>query len=351
MMHAIPTTIHATAEQLADLFHAHVFKLHGLPLQIVSDRDPRFTADFWSSLFKALGTKLSFTASNNPQADGQTENANKTLEQMLRAYVSPFQTDWDKHLAAAEFAYNSSVHASTGYTPFFLNYGFTPDTPATLLSPALQSSRPPSGHAFATVMEQHITAAREALKEAQSVQARNYNKHRIQHTFKVGDMVYISHSHFSNHPSLADSAKRKLAPRNYGPFEVTEIITPVSYRLKLPPRMRIHDVIPISRLRPCHIAPSSLRPSSTLQTPVPDIIDGEEHYKIQYFVQEGTLNGYPAIMVHYEGQDDSYREWLYVDDLKEDLDSRTFNRLLTQLRSHKSHSTPQTRKTRHSRSE
>jgi len=86
----------------------------------VSDRDPRFTSNFWKALCKRLGTNLNMSTSHHPQTDGQTECANRTIEDMLRAYVAPHQSDWDEHLITAEFAYNNSVQASTGFTPFYL---------------------------------------------------------------------------------------------------------------------------------------------------------------------------------------------------------------------------------------
>lgn len=93
--------------------------MHGLPDSIVSDRDSKFTSEFWSRLFALSGTQLKLSTSNHPQTDGQTERMNRTLEEMLRAYVSPFQNDWDQHLVALEFAYNSSRQASSHHSPFF----------------------------------------------------------------------------------------------------------------------------------------------------------------------------------------------------------------------------------------
>ena len=102
-------------------------------LYVPEDRDPRFTSNFWKALCKRLGTNLNMSTSHHPQTDGQTERANRTIEDMLRAYVAPHQSDWDEHLIAAEFAYNNSVQASTGSTPFYLNHGRHPHTPLSLL--------------------------------------------------------------------------------------------------------------------------------------------------------------------------------------------------------------------------
>ena len=83
-------------------------RLHGVPVSIVSNRDPRFTSRFWPSLQTALGTRLHFSTAFHPQTDGQSERTIQTLEDMLRACVMGFRGSWDTHLALTEFAYNNS---------------------------------------------------------------------------------------------------------------------------------------------------------------------------------------------------------------------------------------------------
>ncbi|NHV87690.1 hypothetical protein, partial [Escherichia coli] len=75
---------------------------------------------FWPSVLKVT---LSMSSGNHPETDGQTERVNQTLEDMLRAYVSDRQIDWDIYLPLMEFAYNSQIHKATGFSPFELNYG------------------------------------------------------------------------------------------------------------------------------------------------------------------------------------------------------------------------------------
>ncbi|KAJ9511114.1 hypothetical protein QJQ45_013190 [Haematococcus lacustris] len=152
MLHLIPTTATATAPDIAKLFFDHVFKHHGLPEAIVSDRDPKFTSDFWTSLFHLTGTRLLMSSAYHPQTDGQSERANRTVEDMLRPYLNHYKTDWDEHLAAVEFAYNSSTHVGTGFSPFYLNYGHHPRTPEALLQPPSTLAPSPAADAFVTTM-------------------------------------------------------------------------------------------------------------------------------------------------------------------------------------------------------
>ena len=98
--------------QLAKLYVGEIVRLHRVLVSIVSDRDPRFTSQFWPKLQKALGTSLHFSAAFHPQTDGQSEKTIQTLEDMLRACVLDFKGRWVKYLPLMEFAYNNSYQAS-----------------------------------------------------------------------------------------------------------------------------------------------------------------------------------------------------------------------------------------------
>jgi reverse transcriptase-like protein/integrase-like protein/gag-polyprotein putative aspartyl protease len=115
----------ATSKDVAELFLREVFRYHGLPSNIISDRDPRFTAKFWGALQKALGVKLLMSTAEHPQTDGQAEATVKTIQKMLKPFVFQGQ-DWEELLPTLEFAYNDTTQSSTGQTPFYLNYGYHP---------------------------------------------------------------------------------------------------------------------------------------------------------------------------------------------------------------------------------
>ncbi|KAG3200061.1 hypothetical protein PC129_g23932 [Phytophthora cactorum] len=111
MVHLAAVPAEVTAVQPARLFVDMVFKHHGMPLDIVSDRDPRFTARFWQEVFTLLGTQLSMSTADDPQSDGQTERVNRVLGDLLKSYAHSFQ-QWSDCLPMAEFAINNSVHSS-----------------------------------------------------------------------------------------------------------------------------------------------------------------------------------------------------------------------------------------------
>ena len=110
--------------QVAELFFWEVFKLHGLPNTIVSDRDSRFTGAFWKELFRLVGTELATSTSYHPQSDGQTEIVNKWIEGYLRNYVAGQQQTWIKWLHLGEYCYNTTYHMPIRMTPFKALYGY-----------------------------------------------------------------------------------------------------------------------------------------------------------------------------------------------------------------------------------
>ncbi|KAF1333148.1 Pol protein, partial [Globisporangium splendens] len=167
MVHVAPVRKHVTAQETACLFLEHVFRYHGLPESIVSDRDPRFTAAFWRELFRLLGTDLALSTADHPETDGQTERVNRVVEDILRSIAVDHPRDWSRWLPYVEFAINSSEHASTAVTPFYFNSLRHLRVPATLfegversavggqLAALDASARPPSPDVASTA---HVDA-------------------------------------------------------------------------------------------------------------------------------------------------------------------------------------------------
>ncbi|KAI3704334.1 hypothetical protein L1987_74552 [Smallanthus sonchifolius] len=121
--HFLPIREDYRVEKLARIYIDEIVSCHGIPLNIISDRDSRFTSRFWQSLQSALGTRLDLSTAYHPQIDGQTERTMQTLEDMLRACVIDFGGNWDSHLPLIEFSYNNSYHTSINMTPFEALYG------------------------------------------------------------------------------------------------------------------------------------------------------------------------------------------------------------------------------------
>ncbi|KAJ9523672.1 hypothetical protein QJQ45_020105 [Haematococcus lacustris] len=307
MIHLIPTTTTATAQDTARLFFDHIFKHHGLPEAIVSDRDPKFTFDFWTSLFHLTGTRLLLSSAYHPQTDGQTERANRTVEDMLRPYVNDHKSDWDQHLAAVEFAYNSSEHVGTGFTPFYLNYGQHPTTPSALLLPPPTLVPSQAAEDFVTSMRNNLTAARSALQRSIDTQKLHADQHRRHEEFEVGVRVLLSCANL-NLQSAVNSAK--LQPRFVGPFKVLAKHSPVPYKLDLPSSMRILPTFHISRLRP-YLSSSSFPERAVELQPSPVIIDGEAYFTVEAILGRRWNDAQHAFqyLIKWAGYDDSFNSW------------------------------------------
>jgi hypothetical protein len=288
MVHFIPTTSNVTTPELAKLFFNNIVRYHGLPSAIISDRDPKFTSNFWRSLFAIFNTSLKMSTAYHPETDGQTERANRTLEEILRAYVNERQDDWDQHLAAAEFAYNNSVQASTDFSPFYLNYGHHPSSPTTLIMDALKKPLSnPTVEDYLVTLRKNLETATTNIRRAQHRQKTQADKHRRDITFNTGDQVLLSTEHL-NIPRPT-GVTTKLGRTYIGPFTVERVISPVAYELKLPPTYRCHPVFHVSQLEAWNDGSADFTNRALPPKPPPDIIDGEPEWEVDYIINKRVI--------------------------------------------------------------
>ncbi|GAU47719.1 hypothetical protein TSUD_285060 [Trifolium subterraneum] len=200
------------ASWYAEIFLEEIVKLHGVPLSIVSDRDPTFTSHFWRAFQKAMGTRLRMSTSNHPQTDGQSERTIQTLEDMLRACVLEDGGNWSKHLHLVEFAYNNSYHASIGMAPYEALYGRKCRTPLCWTEVGDKGVLGPDIIQETTLK---IKSVREHMRVAQSRQKSYADHERRQMEFDEGDHVFLC---VTPKLSLRGVFKtKKLAPRKFIP--------------------------------------------------------------------------------------------------------------------------------------
>jgi transposase InsO family protein len=127
--HFVPVSTTHTTTNIAKIFMKEVARLHGIPRTIVSDKDTKFTSNFWRGLFKLFGTNLNFITTYHPQTDGKTKRVNQIIEDMLRMYVMDKPSKWEDYLHLVEFAYNNGYQASSRMRPFEAFYNSKCDTP------------------------------------------------------------------------------------------------------------------------------------------------------------------------------------------------------------------------------
>ena len=164
MAHFIPCSETITAKGTAQLYWQYVGKLHGIPAVIISDRDPRFTSRYWRELWRLLGTDLRMGSGFHPESSGQVERFNQLLEQTLRCAVHQYGDGrrWTEVLPVVEFAVNNTPNRTTGYTAFYLNYGFHPLSPAQMLSRTKETNNE-AVHQFTQRLQQDFHTALQQL--------------------------------------------------------------------------------------------------------------------------------------------------------------------------------------------
>jgi len=239
--HAIPLRCLPTASIAADAFIANVFRLHGLPDSIISDRGSQFTSDFWSRLCDLLNINHSLSTANHPQTDGQTERVNGILEQYFRCFINRRQNNWVDLIPFAEFAYNNTLQQSINQSPFFANYGFHPKFSLEVPS----SDRPSRAEQRVIDMNENFELLKENLEKAKETYKKYADLRRMNPPeFEIGKKVWLLKD------STGNNIKKKLAPQMLGPFEIIEKISPLAFKLKLPKKMRCHPVFHVSLLEP-----------------------------------------------------------------------------------------------------
>ena len=283
LAHFMPTSIGMdnNAAGAARLFFDGVVRLHGVPLNIISDRDSRFTSRFWTALWQLTGTQLRHSTAGHQQTDGQTENMVKHLKRYLIAYTQDDGTDWDQHLTAAEIAFNNSRQASTGFAPFFLNYGRHPHLPLQTALRDIGSSPNPAAVATVQELHDHVERARAHLIRAQEAQKQFADRHRTAVQYNVGDRVFLR---------LSSSEQRSASLKNkyIGPLDVIAVPSTVNVQLALPPGVHpnTHNIFHVDRLKKYQASPDQFPTRAQNLRPGPDVIDGVEMYEVEDILGE-----------------------------------------------------------------
>lgn len=266
-VHFIPCRGTDTAVDTVACFFESIFKHHGLPDNVVSDRDPKFTSKFWTHLMHLCGIRTQMSTSNHPQTDGASEVMNRMVENFLRCYCSYRQDDWDELLPAAEFAYNSARSDDLGASPFEVDLGWKPRSPLGIFRK--QSTPIESVDELRNRLQSALDDARfchEIAKARQS--AYTAQKYRPA-PYEVGTRVWLNKGLFRDAIAKSQSSD-KLSAKRFGPFRITELIGKNVIRVELPENVRIHPVVHVLHTTPYHAQYGHIAPPvAFLPQPVP----------------------------------------------------------------------------------
>lgn len=291
MAHPYPD---ATSESVADFILKQIIVQHGCPKRILSDRGTQFISKATRELYALLKIQGILCSGYNPATNGLTERMNATLATMVSMYVSSSHRDWDLYIQMLVFAYNTSQHASTGFSPFFLLYGRESNTPVDVLFDV--SDELVSPHSHVTVLHDHFkrihTIARKRLTETQTKAKRLFDAKHTNLEFSIGDKVFLYT------PRKLSGRAEKLLHNYYGPYVIVEKYSPLVYGLevvrktKTGKRKQRIEVAHISRLKIYNERDSfTTAPPTDSETEFYEPVITQEAAEIQL---EGNVNVLPT---------------------------------------------------------
>jgi hypothetical protein len=240
----------------------------------------------------------------HPRSNGQVERVNQSLEQYLRVYCSHQQDDWKELLPFAQFSHNNSVHASTGQSPFYANYGQHPTAaPKVTERPA----GPDSESRVRQIQRVHTDIA-SAMSKAQALYKRFFDRKAMQAPqLNLGDKVWLLARNIKT-----DRPSRKLSHKRLGPYEITEQIGSSAFRLRLPRSLKLHNVFHVSLLEPLkqdkipgryQPPPPPVKTNDGYEWEVHEILDSRiRHKKLEY-------------LVSWKGKTPDFNSWEAVDNV------------------------------------
>ena len=291
----IPCKDAITGEGVADLYFENVYRWFGLPDKVISDRDPRFTSQFTKALCARLGIAQNVSTAFHPQTDGLTERKNQWVEQFLRTVTMHQQSDWARWLPLATAVHNHATNSTTKVPPSEALLGYLPQLDYCWG----QETAIPR-------VKEHLEVTAQRREQAKA--ALNWVARKVpEDQFRPNEKVWLEGKNLA-----LPYQTLKLAPRRHGPFLITEQVSPVAYRLALPPTWTIHDVFHANLLTPYR---ETSQHGTNYTRPPPDLIEGEEEFEVEAIVNHRYhgRNQQLQYLVKWKGYPNADNSWEPVD--------------------------------------
>ena len=307
----IPTVSTLKAEGLVNLFRDHVIRLHGFPESIVSDRGVLFTSKFWSTFTELTGIKLLLSTAYHQQTNGQSERIVQWLKEYLRMFINYKQDNWNEYLSLAEFSYNNAKHSSTGISPFKANYGYDFSLNAVPSISQRGSSASKAGEIVKNIHDVH-KKLKTFIQKAQESNKKFADKLRKQTPdFKIGSKVWLKTTNL-----VSDRSSKSLDYKYIGPFEIIKQVNDLSFKLKLPSHMKVHDEFHVSLLE---LYVENQIPDRHVSPPPPIIVREKnteyKEYVVEKLLNKRIKNGNIEYFVHWLDYGIEDRTWEPIENL------------------------------------
>ena len=290
----IPCNKTAMALDTAKLYLFHVWKDHGLPHTIVSDRGPQFASQVMMDLCKQLGILPKLSTAHHPQMDGQTEVMNQEVQQYLRLFCADEQEHWVDWLGLVQFAINNRQHLATKFSPFQLTHTYSP-----CMGIEHHAVKAPAAEEFTD----HLSHTYDNLVKAHSHILTQMNwSHSDTPVYAIGDRVWLSTDNLR-----LPRASQKLSEQWLGSYSIMKLVGTNAIELCLPCSMHIHLVVNISCVKPYH----ERLPGQPVSAPGPSNVteDRKEEYKVDFVMDSWYKGKCLEYLVHWKGWSDTHCTW------------------------------------------
>ncbi|MBW0523735.1 hypothetical protein O181_063450 [Austropuccinia psidii MF-1] len=344
-MRCLPGHKEDTAMDTALLLWNNIISTCGVPKIIVSDRDPKFTSEFWTNLYDMCGTKLAFSTAYHPQTDGLAKRMIQTMEDILRRFCAygmeykdheGYTHEWVTLLPAVKQAYNTIQHSTTGKTHALVEKGWNPLLPVDHLMKNLLTIHP-TAKDFHEMWKRACETAAKCIAEAKEYNKQRLDKSHMEPDFKEGDQVLVSTLNFNNL-----KGPKKMRDSFVGPFTIINLVGTNAVKVKLTEECsRKHPVFPVSLVKPYFQTEDGEFPSRKKSPTPPEIVEVEDSpgpVKKIIRARKIRLNGRDQrqYLVRFKNQTADQDKWLAEDAIPDgNLHSRRFRASRRTEQSHK----------------